>query len=148
MGMDGQENSGNNVATIFFSRTYDEALALVHEARSYIAGPGQELVKDISLEAGFDYAAETLRLTTRLTETMSWLMYQRALQAGEITEEEAQADDCHLQHFDVCLPETDEEAESDLPEGLVSLLTRSENLYRRVARLDQQGIDAYQKYHG
>ncbi|PHQ72282.1 MAG: hypothetical protein COB93_00870 [Sneathiella sp.] len=147
MGTDGQENTGTPPATIFFSRTYDEALALVHEARSYLAGPGQEKVKDLSTGSSFEYATQSLRLTTRLTETMSWLMFQRALQAGEITAEEAQAEDCHIQYFDVCLPDEGDAAAVDLPEGLISLLERSESLYRRIARLDQRGIDAWQKYH-
>lgn len=132
------------VGTIFFSSTYDEALALTHEARAYLAGPGQEAVRELSSEQSFGYAAESLRMTTRLTEAMSWLFFQRAVQAGEITAEEAQAKECHLQHADVCLPETERDI-SDLPEGFVSLLGRSEHLYRRIVRLDQMAIHAYER---
>ncbi|MCR9212164.1 MAG: DUF1465 family protein [Proteobacteria bacterium] len=133
--------------TIFFTRTYDEALALVHEARSYLAGPGQQAVKELATETGFDYATESLRLTTRLTEAMSWLLFQRALQEGEITEEEAQADDCRLQYFDVCLPEEEGADLEGLPADLLSLLERSELLYRRIVRLDNQSREAYKRLH-
>ena len=133
--------------TIFFTRTYDEALALVKEARSYLAGPGQAAVQSLSSDVSFGYAAESLRLTTRLTESMSWLMFQRALQEGEITAEEAQETECHLQHLDVCLPEAPACDPELLPDGLQSLLDRSERLYRRVVRLDQQGIEAHRKHN-
>lgn len=131
--------------TIFFSRTYDEALDLIKEARSYLAGPGRAAVQSLSSEASFDYAAESLRLTTRLTESMSWLMFQRALQEGEITAEEAQAEECHLQHFNICLPEAEARNSNALPDGLLSLMERSELLYQRIARLDRQGMEAFKR---
>ncbi len=130
------------IRTIFFSSTYDEALALTKEAREYLAGPGQLAVKGLSAEQSFGYATESLRMTTQLTEAMSWLFFQRAVQAGEITAEKAQGKDCHLQHADVCLPEEARDI-SDLPDDLVDLLARSEHLYRRIARLDQLAIHAY-----
>ncbi len=133
--------------TIFFSRTYDEALALVHEARTYLAGPGHQAVKGLATATGFEYATESLRLTTRLTEAMSWLLFQRALQAGEISEEQAQAEECRLQYFDICLPEEEGPDLDGLPVDLVSLLERSELLYRRIARLDHQSREAYQRAH-
>jgi regulator of CtrA degradation len=132
------------VGTIFFSSTYEEALALTREARDYLAGPGQEAVKGLSVEQRFDYATESLRMTTQLTEGMSWLFFQRAVQAGEITPEEAQGKDCHLQHADVCLPEKARDI-SGLPDGLINLLERSEHLYRRIARLDQRAIHVYER---
>lgn len=128
---------------IFFTRTYDEALALVVEAREYLLGPGKMAVRDMPSDVSFHYATESLRLTTRLTESMSWLMFQRAFSEGEITAEEAQAEECHLQYQETCLAETDEDLMEKLPDGLVSLLARSESLYRRIERLDQQSIEAY-----
>ncbi|MEH6546157.1 MAG: DUF1465 family protein [Sneathiella sp.] len=139
-----EEETVPAIGTIFFSSTYDEALALTREARSYLAGPGQEAVQELSSDQSFGYATESLRMTTRLTEAMSWLFFQRAVQAGEITAEEAQAQDCHLQHADICLPEEIRDI-SSLPMGLVSLLIRSEDLYRRITRLDQMAIHAYER---
>lgn len=134
--------------TIFFSRTYDEVLSLIRETRDYLAGPGQAALKSLPSEVSYGYAAESLRLTTRLTECMSWLMFQRALQTGEISVEQAQEPECHLQHSDVCLPTEVVVDAQLLPAGLQSLLDRSEKLYARVARLDRQGVEAYQKRHG
>jgi len=131
--------------TIFFSRTYDEALRLVMEAREYLLGPGRMAVRDLTSDGGFSYATESLRLTTRLTESMSWLMFQRAMLEGEMTSEEGQAEECHLKYQDTCLPEETNSDLSTLPPGLVSLLDRSESLYRRIVRLDNQSIAAFMK---
>ncbi|MBO6826896.1 MAG: DUF1465 family protein [Sneathiella sp.] len=128
---------------IFFSRTYDEALALVVEAREYLLGPGKMAVRQMTPEVSFYYATESLRLTTRLTECMSWLMFQRAISEGEITPEEGQAEECHLQYQSTCLTETNDRLMAELPDGLASLLARSEALYRRIDRLDKQAMEAF-----
>ena len=137
------ENLSNATSAIFFSRTYDEALNMVLEAREYLQGPGKSAVRKLPSEASFCYAAESLRLTTRLTECMSWLMFQRAANEGEITPEEAQSDECHLQFQETCLPEGIIENLDLLPAGLLSLLERSESLYLRISRLDQQSIENF-----
>ncbi|WP_169570076.1 DUF1465 family protein [Sneathiella limimaris] len=142
-GMDEQPNTGGSA--IFFSRTYDEALRLVVEAREYLLGPGSMAVKKLSHEASFLYATESLRLTTRLTECMSWLMFQRAVIEGEITAEEAQADECHLQYQKTCLPDDINGDIEILPPGLISLLERSELLYKRILRLDNQAIESFRQ---
>ncbi|WP_025899213.1 DUF1465 family protein [Sneathiella glossodoripedis] len=137
------EQEANVEGAIFFSRTYDEALLMVVEAREYLLGPGKAAVRKLPSEASFCYATESLRLTTRLTECMSWLMFQRAVTEGEITAEEAQAEECHLQFQETCLPDEQVSNLELLPPGLVSLLERSESLYRRILRLDQLAIEKY-----
>jgi len=138
-----QEPLQAGTGAIFFSRTYDEALHLVLEAREYLLGPGKMAVRDLSSEGSFCYATESLRLTTRLTESMSWLMFQRAVLEGEISQEEGQASECHLQYQETCLPEDESEDIHLLPQGLISLLDRSEALYRRIDRLDRQSIENF-----
>jgi regulator of CtrA degradation len=128
---------------IFFSRTYDEALGLVVEAREYLLGPGRMAVRELSGEASFHYATESLRLTTRLTECMSWLMFQRAVTEGEISQEDGQAEECHLQYQETCLGLSGSEIIELLPSGLISLLERSESLYLRINRLDQLAMSTY-----
>lgn len=140
-GQSGQTTTAES--TIFFSRTYDEAFMLVVEAREYLLGPGKAAVRRLPSEASFCYATESLRLTTRLTECMSWLMFQRAVAEGEITAQEAQADECHLQFQATCLPEEIINNLELLPTGLISLLERSESLYRRIIRLDQLSMEQF-----
>ncbi len=142
----GHSNQLSGTSTpIFFSRTYDEALGLVKETREYLLGPGKLAARDLPTDSCFHYATESLRITTRLTESMSWLMFQRAVLEGEITPEEGQKEQCHLQLQDTCLPETSVTEDITLPQGLLSLLDRSESLYRRILRLDEQSIRAFNK---
>ena len=76
--------SGGLVETAFYNRTYDEALEMTVEARDYVA---DVLTTDRDSAAFGErcyFDCEALRLTTRLSQMMAWLMVQRAVHAGEI----------------------------------------------------------------
>jgi regulator of CtrA degradation len=127
--------------TAVFTRTYDEALDLIVEARNYMAhmrpaGRGRAYPS-----SGMDLRAscEALRVTSRLTQVMAWLMIQRAVCDGEITASEACEERNRLSGQSVCL---DSSASNDLglPPGLRSLLKRSLHLYQRIARLEEMVI--------
>jgi len=130
-------NGGPEVqATAFFGKTYGEAVSLLLEARDYLTY-GEPL--DRARLAPLDrlrLCCETMRLTARLTEVMAWLLAQRAVHAGEITQEEALGHHRALGDVSVCIDALDA-AEAAMPRGLVSLLERSRALYIRVARLDE-----------
>ena len=125
---------GGLPATTFFSRTYDEARDLLVDARDYLvttqniqfALPTRELV----------HCMETLRLTTRLTQIMAWLILQRALHAGEVTMADVLAPANRLGARDICQT-SGGEATAELPAILRELLSRSRKLYQRIARLDE-----------
>ena len=126
--------SGGLAATTFFSKTYDETYALLVEARDYMiaaqarrrGGPGKGLAD----------ALETLRLTTRLTQIMAWLLVQRAVHAGEIGQRRARAAAYRLGGHRVC-GEAGGEDSAAVPSRLRKLLERSRKLYQRVTRLDE-----------
>ena len=130
----GAGDPGGLPATTFFSRTYDEARNLLVESRDYMVTtrnmaftlPTRELV----------HSMETLRLTTRLTQIMAWLILQRAHHAGEITMADILAPASRLDARDICQT-TGGEAAADLPAILRELLSRSRKLYQRIARLDE-----------
>lgn len=129
-------------ATAFFDKTYDEALRLTHEARSFIASGDQARLTDAPLATRLIHARESMRLTARLTQVMAWLFYQKAVHAGEIDRAELAAPDKRLGGRTVC-SEHDEAALAVLPPSLQSLMRRSHRLYARVARLDEMvGRDA------
>ncbi len=121
--------------TIFFKKAYKETLAMVHEACNYIDGPGRRACNAMEETDSLYYTAETLRLTTRLTQLMAWMFVQRAVQNGEMTPEEAAKEQHRLGARHTCLSSS-EPPEGVLPASLEDLLERSERLYRRVARLD------------
>ena len=123
-------------ATAFFGKTYSEAMDLLVETRDYLAH--REPVDRQVLQHPLDrmrFCCETMRLTARLTQIMAWLLAQRAVHAGEISQEDALADQRALAELDICM--ADEEGAAAMPRHLLSMLDRSRRLYLRVARLDE-----------
>ena len=133
--MDEGETSAGSPATAFFSRTYDEAMALTVEARDYFAVAAAEKARGLGPATGLDYCRESVRLTTQLTQVMAWLLTRRAVHAGEMTVREARSETYALSGVEHCL-EDEHAGGGILPAGLRSLLMRSTRLFRRVAQLD------------
>ena len=125
---------GGLAATTFFSRTYDEALALLVEAREYNSVTKANRVDPLAI--GLVHSLEIMRLTARLTHIMAWLLVQRAVHAGEITREQARDEPFRLDGHGVCL-DVGAEKSVAMPARLRGLLKRSRKLYQRIARLDQ-----------
>jgi len=123
--------------TAFFDRTYDEAIALLHEARNYIAFQEPRDVEPLGPDARLLVSQETLRITCRMTQVMAWLFGQRAVHRGEITRSEALAPEYGIGGQSVCLDLTHAD-DPRLPAAVAALLDRSHRLYQRVVRLDRQ----------
>lgn len=119
----------------FFNRTYDETMALLEEARFYIADGSRTEIEALPPEARLRFARESMRITSRLSQVMAWLLAQKAVHAGEISRAEAAGEDYALAAHEVC-EAADPELSEGLPTHLCSLLDRSYALYVRVARLD------------
>jgi regulator of CtrA degradation len=121
-------------ATEFFGKTYGEAMSLLVEARDYLAHREPLDRGALAAEERLRFCSETMRLTSRLTQIMAWLMAQRAVYEGEIAPERALEGHDPLAELEICM---EEDATSRLPQRLSSLLERSRRLYVRVARLDE-----------
>ncbi|ENZ83174.1 MULTISPECIES: DUF1465 family protein [Caulobacter] len=117
-----------------FDRTFEEGMQLVEETAAYLDGAGRHDSKILSRNAALGYAAESMRLTTRLMQVASWLLVQRAVREGEMPPEAACAESYRL--GEEAAAETP--AVEELPFGLTNLLTRSERLYERVRHLDRR----------
>ena len=120
----------------FFDRTYDEAFALLVEARDYLADRQHQVMDQLTPQLQLIASCETMRLTSRLVQVMAWLLVQRAIHAGEIDPADADAPQRRLGGHDVCA-EPGPWDMSGLPRRLRLLLDRSHALYNRVARLDE-----------
>jgi regulator of CtrA degradation len=132
----GRKGKGRVQTTAFFGKTYGEAMHLLLEARDYLT---YREPRDRALLSPLDrlrLCCETMRLTARLTEIMAWLLSQRAVHAGEMSQEEALSQHRALAELKVCVDGLDA-TETAMPRGLASLLERSRALYIRVARLDE-----------
>ena len=62
--------------TAFFNRTYDETMALLIEARNYIAYNEQSDQRGLAPQVRLQVSYESLRVTSRLTQVMAWLLAQ------------------------------------------------------------------------
>jgi len=130
-----------------FDGTYREVLGLLEEARDLAASP-------LALNGGIVHAndhraaphypvsvvrleasCEALRVTSRLTHCLAWVMVHKAIQAGELSPDAAYDPENRLSGESVCLAKGGEE-NPRLPGRLRHLLGASRALYVRLARLD------------
>jgi regulator of CtrA degradation len=120
-----------------FERTFEEGMELVEETAAYLDGSGRQDSKLLSRTGALAYASESMRLTTRLMQVASWLLVQRAVREGDMKPVDACADRYRL---NAQTPPDGEPAEgaAELPNGLVTLLDRSERLYDRILHLDRR----------
>lgn len=118
-----------------FQRTFQEGMDLVEETASYLDGAGRQASKLLSRSAALAYAAESMRLTTRLMQVASWLLVQRAVREGDMPPDAACEDRYRLAASEVCSNSGEGEG---LPAELGGLLGRSERLYERVRHLDRR----------
>jgi len=118
-----------------FERTFDEGMSLVEETARYLDGRGRAESRDLPRKAALLYAGESMRVTTRLMQAASWLLVQRAVHEGDMEAEQAASDRYRLGSKEICFGGRGRDTEI-LPKTLQDLLARSDNLYRRIARLD------------
>src|SRR5581483_9215333 len=118
-----------------FQRTFQEGMDLVEETAAYLDGAGRQASKLLSRSAALAYAAESMRLSTRLMQVASWLLVQRAVREGDMPADAACEDRYRLGGEDVS---RGGEGAEGLPHELVALLDRSERLYERVRHLDRR----------
>ena len=120
--------------TAFFSGTYDEAMEMLVRTRDYLTAAGDKDCALLPAERQKIFAFESLRLTSRLTRIMAWLLAQRAVHKGQMSLDEALDEGFCLGKVPVCLEKGTDTAA--MPEGLRALLDQSHRLYVRVSRLD------------
>jgi regulator of CtrA degradation len=118
-----------------FERTFTEGMSLVEETARYLDGPGRDESRELPRKAALLYAGESMRVTTRLMQAASWLLVQRAVHEGDMEPQDASSERYRLGSREICLG-GDGAGVDLLPETLRDLLTRSANLYRRIARLE------------
>jgi regulator of CtrA degradation len=119
-----------------FERTFQEGMDLVEETAAYLDGPGRQESKSLSRNAALGYASESMRLTTRLMQVASWLLVQRAVREGDMAPTAACEDRYRLAGEE--LSPAGDNGDEDMPNGLLSLLERSDRLYDRVRHLDRR----------
>lgn len=118
-----------------FKGLFADGMALVEETAAYLDGAGRDDAKRLPRTAALTYASESMRLTTRLMQIASWLLLQRAVNEGEMTQAEAASDKRRTRISWQQAPKETASFET-LPFQLVELIEDSLRLQERIARLD------------
>src|SRR6476619_2684076 len=143
--MAGKSKRGDGVTVSFgakfaqsdqFRIVFREGMALVEAAATYLDGDGRNEERKLEPPYSLAYATESMRLTTRLMQLASWLLIRRAVSEGELTLEQAFAEQRKIK-----LPDKGGEQPSRdfnaLPPRLKELIEQSVKLQERIVRLDQ-----------
>ncbi len=112
---------------------YTEAMVLADEARSYFGDQAEDDRSELDPLTRVGFACESLKVTTRLMHVIAWLLTQRAVAAGELSQSEAQTPDRALGEA----PRGDALLTLKFPETARHIIQASEDLYQRVKRLDE-----------
>jgi regulator of CtrA degradation len=124
------------VASEGFRALFGEGMSLVEGTAAYLDGEGRKESRDLQRSAALAYASESMRLTTRLMQITSWLLLQRAVNEGELTRKEAEAE-----HRKVRLSPSETATSPEmlalLPARLNELIQQSLRLQARIVKLDQ-----------
>jgi regulator of CtrA degradation len=127
-----------------FKDLFREGMALVEEAAAYLDGPGREESRVLPRAAALAYSTESMRLTTRLMQVASWLLLQRAVNEGELTSTQAQAERVRVK-FSRDEYGCGSEIFEQLPATLRNLSQRSVRIQERVMHLDQSLVVAHSR---
>jgi len=125
------------VASEAFRLLFREGMDLIEESAAYLDGPGREESRQLTRQAALAYAAESMRLTTRLMQVASWLLLQRAVNNGEMGRDQvlSEKSKVRLDGFNV---DRSAPGWNDLPEAFRDLIERSLRLQNRIALLDRE----------
>ena len=121
----------------FIDRTYTEVIILLEEVREYATLYGTNNTSLSFPKCDHNLViSEMLRLTTRLSAMVAWLLIQKGVARGDITAEQAHKNQYRLFDHRVC---TQDSCTVDvaLPPRLKRLLEKSEELFNRVSKMDR-----------
>ena len=117
---------------------YTEAMLLADEARSYFDDAGRDERASLHPFARDGFACESLKVNTRIMHIVAWLLTQRAIESGEIHLTGARRPERRLGHAQ----ESDPAVVDQLPEAARRLILASSELYARIKRIDDGGLEA------
>lgn len=120
-----------------FKPLYNEGMSLVEQAAEYLDGPGRAEAKALSRLAATLYAAESMRLTTRLMQVASWLLLQRAANSGEMTRDQVASEKSKVK-LDTPSAPVEAPGWSEMPPAFLDLIHRSLSLQGLVSRMDDE----------
>lgn len=111
---------------------YIDATTVADDVRAYADAAGRIEREAMPALARIAFTCEMMRVTTRLTHVIAWLLTRRALEAGEISRREARDPSRRLGMVET----TDPAVMETLPADARRLILASETLHARARRLE------------
>ena len=130
-------DANSTLGPVLIDQLYREAMQLAEDARTYFDHVGQWDRKRLEPMDRVLFSCESLKVTTRLMHAISWLLVRKAVFAGEMHADEALLPERRLGRAS---PSTDEDMVrlATLPPMAVRLVNRSQDLYTRLQRMENQ----------
>jgi regulator of CtrA degradation len=125
---------------VLIDQLYREAMQLAEDSRTYFDHVGQWDRKRLEPMDRVLFSCESLKVTTRLMHSISWLLVRKAVLAQEMNEAEARLPERRLGRASVTTQD-DLPRLQTLPPMAQRLVVRSHDLYSRLHRLETQMFD-------
>jgi regulator of CtrA degradation len=119
-----------------FRDLFRDGMALVDEVAAYLDGHGRLESKALSRPLALAYAAESMRLTTRLMQVASWLLVQKALNEGDLEKAQGMLEKNRVQVTSQGIASL-ASVFAQLPDELQELTARSMALQGRIIQFDR-----------
>ena len=113
-------------------------MLLADEARAYFDDTGRDERAGLHPFARVGFACESLKVTTRIMHIVAWLLTQRAIESGELPLHGGRRPERRLGHAQ----DSDPAVVDQLPEAAQRLIQASTELYARIKRIDEGGLEA------
>ncbi len=127
-----------------FKSLFRDGMNLVEDTAAYLDGSGREEAKGLPRLPALAFATESMRLTTRLMQLASWLLLQRAVNEGELTQAEAASEKRKVKLSEQQVA-TSPDVFAQLPPRLIEIVDKSLRLQSRILHLDRA---IYQAHNG
>lgn len=111
---------------------YTEVMILADEARSYFERHHEN--DSIAPELAVSFSCESLKVTTRLMHSIAWLLSEKSIVSGEVSESQLKHHERELGYA----PASDKHLVEVLPTQAQYLVSESEVIYDRLKRLSAQ----------
>jgi hypothetical protein len=125
----------NNNIFRFLRKNYDEALSLLVYARDHFSSNGAREKMLLSPQDQLIYTLAVSTVTTQLTSIMSWLMFCRAIENGEISPTKIDNKLFSIPEYSLGVQDSDS-CFKILSKSTREILTKSFNIYQRIKRME------------
>lgn len=133
-----QDSLSQPITSHVLHSLYTEVMILADEARAYFE---RQHEASVAPELAVSFSCESLKVTTRLMHSIAWLLSEKAIFSGEISEAQMLMHERQLGFA----PASDHKLVQDLPAQAQYLVSESEVIYDRLKRINGQMMTDHQQ---